>query len=336
MSIITTPYDSDPVSIIAPEILAIKQQLAAPEGSTNYIMQGTINAIINGDMSVRQLGDTFSSSGSGTIKHADLWKLNYSEASAVSSDSDLLISYENTGGATDSFCNLEYRIEDVHTYAGQQVTLAFNALSPFLNPLAISLEQNFGTGGSSSVIQALEKININTAESRYSVTFTIPSVIGKIIGARSYLGIKFWMSAGSSFNAITNNLGIRDETSFIITDAVLSLGATAQSIIKEPYHETLQKCQRYLSIVDSYDFQSYLETTDPVIHLLKYPEPMYYTPVVTKQGAPVLTAGSLAHSTNGDPLSYLYFMIAHIADTTADIYAISSAGDQILIFEASI
>lgn len=154
--------------------------------------------------------------------------------------------------ASDAYTILKHCIEDVRTLADQTVTFSFWAKSASGTP-KISLEviQDFGTGGSPSaaVFTYAGQSTISTSWTRYSITFTMPSLSGKTIGTTantSLTAIQLWVSAGTDFNARTGSLGIQTNT-FDIWGLQLEAGSTATAF--QTATGTLQgelaACQRY-------------------------------------------------------------------------------------------
>jgi hypothetical protein len=148
---------------------------------------------------------------------------------------------------TDIQTNLQQRIENVRTFAGEQVTYSFFAKAASGTPsIAITIEQNFGSGGSSTVTTHISKIPITTSWARYSVTFNVPSVSGKTIGANSLLNVYNFVSAGSNANANTGSLGIQSNT-FEIWGVQLEAGSVATPFRRNAnsLQGELAACQRY-------------------------------------------------------------------------------------------
>ena len=114
-------------------------------------------------------------------------------------------------------------IESVRSYAGETITLlgwmrrTAGAGSAFLEGV-----QNFGTGGSpSSAVQfpavgglSAGAIELGTGWAPFAVSFAVPNINGKVLGLNEndYMTFNFWLSAGSSFNARTNSLGLQTIT----------------------------------------------------------------------------------------------------------------------------
>jgi hypothetical protein len=159
------------------------------------------NRIINGDFGVWQRGTSFSSPSDDTYSSADRWKVSrdgsptftVSQQAAVAAaisgyNPQYYLRYNVTslGGAT-SF-GARQRIEDVRTLAGQAVTVSFWVKSDATRAITFYWQQNFGSGGSTTVTSSAISIgNATTSWTRLTATFTLDSISGKTIGAGSYL-----------------------------------------------------------------------------------------------------------------------------------------------------
>jgi hypothetical protein len=154
-----------------------------------------------------------------------------------------------TGQTNASVATITYQpIEDVRTYAGQTVTYSFWAKASSGTPkIALSYNQNFGSGGSADVAAYISQVTLSTSWARYSVSFAVPSISGKTIGSTTgWLGILLWVSAGSSSNSITNSLGIQTNT-FELWGHQLEAGSTATAFqtATGTIQGELAACQRY-------------------------------------------------------------------------------------------
>jgi hypothetical protein len=83
--------------------------------------------------------------------------------------------------------------------------------------MAVEFLQSFGTGGSpSATVTAIGVTTcaLTTAWQKFTIPVSIPSISGKTLGTNNddFLGVMFWMDAGSSFNARTNSLGQQSGT----------------------------------------------------------------------------------------------------------------------------
>lgn len=248
------------------------------------------NKIINGDFAINQRGFTTNTT-SGTYGH-DRWLFNYSTGTVTYTNQTFtagaapVAGYEATQfaqivtsgqSATSANTLFDQRIEDVRTFAGQTATVSFWAKAGSGTPsITVEIGQNFGTGGSPSadVNTYAGKTAITASWARYSITVAIPSISGKTVGTTantSFLNSRFWLSAGSDFNARTGTLGIQNAT-IQIWGVQLEYGSkatpfeTASGGVGE-----LAMCQRYYwragtpSSAASYGFGAPTGTTSTTI-----------------------------------------------------------------------
>ncbi|HET7713380.1 MAG TPA: hypothetical protein VFK94_03105 [Patescibacteria group bacterium] len=218
------------------------------------------NVIRNGDMGVAQRGG--GAVNTTQARTVDGWLMVFSGGgcqhirSALtvgSSITDALYTLKTdiTGqSAAGDFFQTVHRIEGVRTYAGKQVTLSFIARTSVGTPkIGVEIEQSFGTGGAPSAIvtTAISAITISTTLTKYSLTFTVPSISGKILGTNNddYLAINLWMSAGATYAARASNIGIQNVTALEITDVQLEAGSVATAFERLPQQVQLAWCQRY-------------------------------------------------------------------------------------------
>jgi hypothetical protein len=218
------------------------------------------NKIINGDFYVNQRN--FSSTTTDNFYTFDRWQTSAQNGTSTFSAQTFtpgaapVVGYEGTNfiriattgqTASSASTQLRQRIEDVRNFAGQTVTVSLWAKANTGTPkIAIEAQQNFGSGGSSTVNNYAGQITLSTSWTRYSVTIAVPSVSGKTIGASSYLGTNLWMSAGTDFNARTGSLGIQTNT-FEIWGVQVEAGsfATAFQTATGSIEGELAACQRY-------------------------------------------------------------------------------------------
>jgi len=117
-----------------------------------------------------------------------------------------------TSAGAGNFCYLEFPMESVKILSARSCTISFYGRGVPTAPVAVSVEQNFGTGGAPSAAvgtAAPANVTLTGTWARYSVTIAIPSISGKTLGTNGddFLGIRIWLDAGSNFNSITNTLG---------------------------------------------------------------------------------------------------------------------------------
>ena len=215
---------------------------AAPSGGSNQFFAGK-NKIINGNFANWQRGTTFSHSG--TAYTADRFQ-GYADASqtytrrAFTAGTAPVAGYEGQYFwraekiAAGSFISIIQPIEDVRTFAGQTMTVSFWAKTDTAQTLYVRPYQNFGSGGSSTVVLSSQSITTTTSWARYSLTFSVPSISGKTIGTSSFFAIEAFIATAG---AVTWDVwGVQAENGSSMTDFQTATG-TIQG--------ELAACQRY-------------------------------------------------------------------------------------------
>jgi hypothetical protein len=215
------------------------------------------NKIINGDFGIWQRGTSTTDGG----YLADRWQISatgetrtqsrqtFTPGSAPVSGYEAEAFYRSASTAVagaGNFTQFIQRIEDVRVFAGQTVTFSYWAKADSAKSIAIELQQVFGSGGSTNVNTFVAKQALTTSWTRYTHTFTVPSMTGKTIGGGSYADIRFWLSAGSSFDARTGTLGQQDIT-FDVWGVQLEAGSVATQFATSTGTKQgeLAACQRY-------------------------------------------------------------------------------------------
>jgi hypothetical protein len=188
---------------------------------------GFRNKIINGSFDIWQRGTSFNAAG----YTADRWAIvgasgqtvsvtqqAFTPGNAISGQEPTFyarIAWSGTPSGTFWFTQ---RVEDVRTCAGQQVMLSFWAkASSETSVFAPTIEQNFGTGGSSVVTTTASTITLTTSWQKFVVSFNIPSISGKTIGTNSYLDVRP-LNGGSTVNGINIDIwGVQLEQNYQAT-----------------------------------------------------------------------------------------------------------------------
>jgi hypothetical protein len=204
------------------------------------------NAIINGAFDIWQRGTSFTTTGTYT---ADRWNMVVAgSGSAVVSrqaftpgaapeagyESTHFLRYASTN-VTDP--RIFQPIEDVRTFAGQTVTVSFWAKSDISDAFSgsgITLQQNFGSGGSTQVSTITAGPTVTSDWERYSFTLSLPSISGKTIGANSNLRLQISFKGSATFNV--DIWGVQVEAGSVATP----FRRNANSLQGE-----LAACQRY-------------------------------------------------------------------------------------------
>jgi len=222
---------------------------------------GFRNLLINGDFRINQRGFT-STTTSGTYGFDRWLMLGTGGTTTYSAQSfslgNAISGYEPTNHArvvttgqttSGSLSILIQKIENVRTFAGQQVSVSFWARSGSGTPkVAVELYQDFGSGGSpSSGLGTLAGTpTLSTSWTRFTLNVTLPSISGKTLGSNpdSNLGVNIWVSAGSDFNARTGSLGIQSNT-FDIWGVQVEQNLQPTPFEQRPIGVELALCQRY-------------------------------------------------------------------------------------------
>jgi hypothetical protein len=262
-------------------------------------LAGMRNAIINGNFDIWQRGTSSSSSG---FFSADRWgSVIVGTTHSVSRQAFTLGQTDVPGEPTfyhrtvvssvagaGNFAILIQRIEDVRTFAGQQVTVSFWAKADATKNIAVDLQQLFGTGGSPSAeVTAIgvTKVSIGTSWQKVTITATVPSISGKTLGTNndSALSIFIWFDAGSDSNSRTDTLGQQSGT-FDIAQVQVEPGPVATPFERRPIGTELALCQRYYEQASVTEFyQGYVSPTATVGIGTRF--------VVTKRATPTVTLG---------------------------------------------
>jgi hypothetical protein len=159
-----------------------------------------------------------------------------------------------SGQSTSShFANVFQPIEGVRSYAGQTITvLGWSRRSSGSGNMAVELVQIFGTGGSpsSTVFVSPQTVTLTSSWQPFALTFSVPSIAGKALGSNGndVLGLGFWTSAGSTYNARTNSLGLQT-IGVDLWGVHIKVGThttAATDLYKQPeLGPELARCQRY-------------------------------------------------------------------------------------------
>ena len=201
------------------------------------------NAIINGDFNIWQRGTSFTATGGNFCADRTVYRAGATPTVSRQSFSIGDITGYNPqfflrfvkGNTTADSMSIEQPVEDVRTFAGQTVTMSFWAKGSEAFTNAPLTRQVFGSGGSGDVYTTYTTQSITTSWARYSMTFTMPSVSGKTIGAGSYVSPYFIRYTGTS-NITVDTWGWQLE---------LGNTATAFQTATGTLQGELAACQRY-------------------------------------------------------------------------------------------
>jgi hypothetical protein len=267
------------------------------------------NKIINGDFAINQRGfstattttgtldaygvDRFINNvlgGTGTVTNS-VQTFTPGAAPVAGYEGTQFLRIETSGQtAAGTLTRLEQRIEDVRTFAGQTITISFWAKANTGTPnVQVNVVQFFGTGGSATVATTTTKKAITTSWARYSFTIAIPSILSKTIGTGiTFLSVRINLSAGTTFSAFTDTLGIQSNT-FDIWGVQAEAGsvATPFQTATGTIQGELAACQRYYyretggAAYSAYGL-GYSTTTTTGYALIKLPQTMRVNPTAVE------------------------------------------------------
>jgi hypothetical protein len=203
------------------------------------------NKCLNSDFSIWQRGTSFSAN----VYTADRWKTQTDKTVTVSQQTFTpgtapVAGYEGqyflrqAYSAGGSYGALQTRLEDVRIFAGQTMTFSYWAKADSTVSNTPSINQNFGSGGSTQVSTNGTTHNITTSWARYSSTISVPSVSGKTIGTSSYFELQPILLVSGSASTI-DIWGVQVEASNTATAFQTATG-TIQG--------ELAACQRYFQM----------------------------------------------------------------------------------------
>jgi hypothetical protein len=290
-------------SAAAPAIVLAADGSATANVSSinNGPLAGMRNAIINGNFDIWQRGTSFTGNeygadrwGSfriGTTHTATRQAFTLGQSDVPGEPTYYHRTVVSSVAGVSNVSVLQQRIEDVRTFAGRQVTASFWAKADASKPIAVEFAQNFGTGGSPSAIVesiGVTKVTLSTSWQKVTVTASMPSISGKVIGSdsNSELSILIWFDAGSSFNARTDSLGQQSGT-FEIAQVQIEPGPVATPFERRPIGTELSLCQRYFQ---QFNYESLVHSAD------RLQGGYFYFPV-TFRGTPVCSFSSLTANT---------------------------------------
>jgi hypothetical protein len=151
--------------------------------------------------------------------------------------------------AAGAFSSLTQSIENVRRLANKVATVSFWAKAATGSPtLGVTWYQNFGSGGSPSaiVLGTGAGVVLSTTWTRYSRTFTIPSISGKVLGTNGdhHTALRLGFSSGAS-NATFLGVGVQSGT-ISLWGIQLELGGVATPLdYGGSPQQVLQQCQRF-------------------------------------------------------------------------------------------
>lgn len=125
---------------------------------------------------------------------------------------------------TDAFKRICLNFRDVNKFANssQQYTFAFNAYAGAPLNAVLQVIQNFGSGGSATIVTTIATLGITTSNAQYQATITFPSTAGNTIGAND-----------DDFMQIVLSVPTNIALSFYTTDYLLTPEVIASPVIND-------------------------------------------------------------------------------------------------------
>lgn len=139
-----------------------------------------------------------------------------------------------TAGSGATIHKVSQNIESVRTLAGKVATVTFWAKSDAARQLKVSILQYFGPAGSASVENMVSSFQLTTSWARYTATFQVPSLSGKMLGGVSNDCLRL------AFDLPLNVVQTVD-----LAQIQLEEGAVSTPFEYLPISQQLINCQRY-------------------------------------------------------------------------------------------
>ena len=206
------------------------------------------NKIINGDFGVWQRGTSFSNPANETYL-ADRFNIVFDGTGSTRTISqqaqtpNAISGYDypyffrfaqTVAGSGGTYVGMNQRIEGVQTFAANTITLSFWAKADATRTITPNLQQNFGSGGSTTVSTGNTAITITTSWARYTQTFNLPSISGKTIGTSSFL--QLFLGLATNTVQTVDLFGVQLEAGSVATPFTTATGTLSGE---------LAACQRY-------------------------------------------------------------------------------------------
>jgi hypothetical protein len=310
---------------------------------TSYGYTAGKNKIINGDFYVNQRAFTTSTT-SGTYGF-DRFRQSNSGGTATQSAQTFtagaapVAGYEGKNfvrmvtasqSAAGDYAGIVQSIEDVRSFAGQSITVSFWAKASTGTPnIGIATGQNFGSGGSATVITSPAVQAITSSWVRYSFAVAIPSISGKTIGTSSLLDIGVWTSVGTTLSGLGYPaVGVQNVTIDIWgVQAEVGSTATAFQTATGTIQGELAACQRYYVYDSKAAVNVYQANGANAWGNYIFPVPMRVAPTITQTGGAIASQNTSAttfttDTSNNNTLHTGIYFLTGASATTSYLYRI--------------
>jgi hypothetical protein len=295
---------------------------AAVLGVDYAALQTGQNSIINGGFDFWQRGTSFTpASGNAYVWTSDRWAMysdhsggtvNVSRQAFTPGDMELpgvggLQYYSRLATTSPTGANYtvyQYKVEDVRSLAGQTVTISYYGKADAGRTIYTQFFQNFGSGGSSEVYVGTQTKTMTTTWTRYSHTFTIPSVAGKTINGGNNLRLEIKVDPNTSLT-------------FDLAAVQLEVGTVATPFKRHApsLQGELAACQRYyvkfaanIWAVGTANASNQLSgAINLPVPLRDYTTSVQYSGVIAHDGSNYYTGGTLTAAGGGQYGSIMAF-----------------------------
>jgi len=252
---------------------------------------------------------------SNSVTRASLNDTDRSQIGDEEALSALQNTFTGTSGAT-ALSAVYQRIENARRLAGKSVTISFYAKAASGTPkVGISLDQNWGTGGSPSaaVNGSGASVTISSTWARYNVTISVGSSSGKTFGTNGddYTQLNLWFSTGSASQARSGAIGVQSGT-ISFYGVQLEVGNVVTALEKSDPQIDLAKCQRFYATA-AFSMALYANTGAATWQIFTHPVPMRATPTANTAGGASINTSSFTLTATG-------------VDTTAIGFTVTSTG----------
>ncbi len=150
-------------------------------------------------------------------------------------------------------------MEDVRRLGGKTVSVSFYAKASTAGmKLGASVGQAFGAGGSAVTPAVGQSVTLSAGWARYSLTFGVPSTVGKTVGTdgSDRTTLTFWLSSGATQSGQAGNIGVQSGT-VNIWGIQLEIGTVATPLEKPDPADDLARCLRFFQVGQASTFALY-------------------------------------------------------------------------------
>ena len=233
----------------------------------------TANLAYTADRWILQLTGDSNSVTIATLADADRTAIGDEEAQYA-----LVNACTGASSAAD-FSNINQRIENTYRLSNKTVTVSFWAKAATGTPkVGVSIDQSFGSGGSSAVQGNGTAFTLSTTWTRYSGQFSIASDSGKTVGAGNYTAVNFWYSSASTNATRAGSIGVQTAT-ISLWGVQLEINSIETQLEKPDPRYDLANCQRFYN-AGAIIAASYGVTSGTIYVPLGYPVTMRASPTV--------------------------------------------------------